>query len=137
MKRTPMEVTVTELVQAAGLTDAFSAACEAGEPFHLSVENVPYMRLVVEVVAIGEVSVAHYYQQNGDAMRDPEIVFSTPRWLPVEITQDPLGSHRRADNGYYLSGAQELARLWASNIRHQGFASRGTFTSATHQVKAA
>lgn len=137
MKRSPMEVSVTELVAAAGLADAFSAATEAGAPFHLAIENEPYMRLVVEVVAVGEVSVAHYYQQHGDAMRDPEIVFRLPRWLPVEITQDPMGRHHRADAGYYLSGVQELARMWAGNIRHQGFAKRGTFSSATHEIKGA
>lgn len=135
MKRSPMEVTITDLVQAAGLTDEFSAARETGESFHLSIENVPYMRLVVEVVAPGEVSVAHYYSQNGDAMRDPEIVFNS-RWLPVEITQDPVGIYRRADPGYYLRGVQELARMWATNIRHQGFVKRGTFSSGTHTIKA-
>ena len=136
MKRSPMEVSITELVQAAGLADEFSAAREAGESFHLSIENAPYMRLVVEVVGQGAVSVAHYFKQNGDAMRDPEIVFNA-RWLPVEITQDPVGIYRRADDGYYLSGVQGLARMWAANIRHQGFAERGTFSSATHTVKIA
>ncbi len=135
MRRSPMEVTVTDLVQAAGLVDEFSAARETGDSFHLSITNAPYMRLVVEVVAPGEVSVAHYYSQEGDAMRDPEIVFNG-RWLPVEITQDPVGIYRRADKGYYLRGVQELARMWATNIRQQGFVKRGTFSSATHTIKA-
>lgn len=133
MKRTPMEVTIAGLVEAAGLTNEFDAARVTGESFHLRVDNEPFMRLVVEIVAPSEVSVAHYYQQNGDAMRDPEIVFGT-NWLPVEITQDPIGSYRRAKEGYYLTGVQDLARIWAANIRHQGFIKRGTFSSETHTV---
>jgi len=129
-----MEVTISSLLQAAGLTDEFTTALETGDQFHLAIENLPYMRLVIEVVAPNEVSIAHYYEQNGDAMRDPEIVFNQ-RWLPVEITQDPVGIHRRAGTGYYLKGVQELARIWAMNIRHQGFITRGVFSSSTHKVK--
>ncbi len=134
MKRTPMEVTVTELIAAAGMTAAFAAALRVGGEFHLRIENPPYMCLVIEVVAAGEISLAHYYYQNGDSMRDPEIVFNA-QWLPIEITQDPVGYYRRADAGYYLSGVQGLARLWAANIRAQGFARRGTFTSRTHDIQ--
>ena len=48
---------------------------------NLRIENPPFMRLVVEVVGMPfpngtcEVSVAHYGEQNGDAMRDPELTF--------------------------------------------------------------
>lgn len=128
-----MEVTVTSLMQAAGLTDEFATALKNGDLFHLTVENPPYMRLVIEVVAPGEVSVAHYYEQNGDAMRDPEIVFNQ-RWLPIEITQDPVGIHRRAGAGYYLKSVQELARMCAMNIRHQEFITHGMFNSSTHKL---
>lgn len=136
MNRTPMEVTIRQLVEAAGLAAEFESCRASGESFHLAITNSPYMRLVVEIVTKGEVSIAHYYTQNGDAMRDPEIVFNAS-WLPVEITQDPLGIHRRASDGYYLRGVQDLARMWATNIRHQGFVKRGAFESATHTVKAA
>lgn len=136
MKRSPMEVTIRQLVEAAGLAAEFEACRVSGASFHLAITNPPYMRLVIEVVGAGEVSVAHYYQQNGDAMRDPEIVFNS-HWLPVEITQDPVGIYRRADPGYYLRGVQELARMWATNIRHQGFVTRGTFESHTHTIQSA
>ncbi len=88
------------------------------------------MRLVIEVVGKEEVSIAHYYTQNGDAMRDPEIVFGV-RWLPIEITQDPVGIYRRAEPGYYLRGVIGLADMWAMNIRQQGFA-HGVMHSGTH-----
>src|SRR5258708_13550520 len=47
----------------------------------ISVENEPWMRLVIEVLPDRGpdghvvVSVAHYGEQNGDAMRDPEMLF--------------------------------------------------------------
>ena len=56
-----------------------------------------YMPVTVERLGdIGEgpqVSVAHYYRQNGDAMRDPEIVFwrgADGSWYPIQWTQDNL-----------------------------------------------
>jgi len=138
MKRTmatPMQKSISLIVHAAGLANEFEEARRTGQPFHLSITNPPYMRLVIEVVGAGEVSVAHYYQQNGDAMRDPEIVFDA-NWLPIEITQDPMGVYRRARPGFYLSGVTGLARMWASNLRAQHF-TRGTFESHTHTIQAA
>lgn len=133
MKRSSMEVTVGMIVDAAGLIQEFEHCRTTGESFHLSITNEPYMRLVIEVVGKEQVSVAHYYTQNGDAMRDPEIVFGV-RWLPIEITQDPVGIYRRSDPGYYLRGVVGLAHMWAMNIRYQGFA-HGMMRSSTHTIK--
>ena len=43
---------------------------------HLSIENPPYMRLVIEDIGLGPnhlpaISVAHYFEQNGDLCQDP------------------------------------------------------------------
>jgi hypothetical protein len=121
MNRKPMQVTIEAIVQNAGRMEEFEKAIEGCQSFHLSVERKGYMRLVIEVTPMGEVSVAHYYTQNGDAMRDPEIVFLPDCWLPVEITQDPVGIYQRANPGRYLKGANQLANVWAMNLRHQGF----------------
>ena len=48
--------------------------------FHFRIENDPYMPLVIEGIGRGPrrqpaISVAHYYTQNGDSMRDPEMCF--------------------------------------------------------------
>jgi hypothetical protein len=48
---------------------------------YVKIENLPYMPLVIE--AVGEsgplglpaLSICHYGEQNGDAMRDPEMCF--------------------------------------------------------------
>lgn len=133
MKRSSMEVTVGMLVDAAELSKEFEHCRNTGESFHLSITNEPYMRLVIEVIGKEEVSVAHLFTQNGDAMRDPEIVFGV-HWLPIEITQDPVGVYRRADPGYYLRGVMPLADMWAMNIRQQGFA-HGVMRSSTHTLK--
>jgi Domain of unknown function (DUF6908) len=47
---------------------------------YIRLENPPYMRLVIEHIGDGPrgmlaIAVAHYHEQNGDAMRDPEMVF--------------------------------------------------------------
>jgi hypothetical protein len=48
---------------------------------HLRIENPPYMALVIEATdesgpcGLPALSVCHYGEQNGDAMRDPEMCF--------------------------------------------------------------
>jgi hypothetical protein len=47
---------------------------------HASIENPPYMRLVIEDIGTGPrghqaISVAHYFTQNGDLCQDPELCF--------------------------------------------------------------
>jgi ParB family chromosome partitioning protein len=54
-----------------------------------------FMAVTVERVGAELYSVAHYYQQNGDRMRDPEVVFwrrpRDGRFCPVEWTHDGIG----------------------------------------------
>jgi hypothetical protein len=47
---------------------------------YASIDNAPYMRLVIEDIGRGPrgyqaVSVAHYFEQNGDLCQDSEMVF--------------------------------------------------------------
>ncbi len=47
---------------------------------YASIENRPYMRLVIEDIGVGPrghqaISVAHYFTQNGDLCQDPELCF--------------------------------------------------------------
>lgn len=44
--------------------------------------------LVIEKIDEHRLSVAHYYEQHGDLMRVPEIVFDTQTWVAVEYQQD-------------------------------------------------
>jgi hypothetical protein len=105
-------------------------------PIRLEVPG--FMRLVIEHIGRGPrggelVSVAHYGEQNGDLMRDPEIVFEVAagEWHPVSIQQDYLGSYREAvfigeDGKVYIRPAlvrdiAAFARIWDRNIKAQGF----------------
>lgn len=105
-------------------------------PIRLQVPG--FMRLVIEHVGTGPrggdlVSVAHYGEQNGDLMRDSEIVFEViaGQWQPIEIQQDYVGSYRRAcwvgeDGKVHVRPAevrdiQAFARVWDRNLNAQGF----------------
>jgi hypothetical protein len=97
-----------------------------------------FMRLVIEHIGDGPrggevVSVAHYGEENGDLMRDPEVVFEVAAgtWHPVSIQQDYVGSYREAvsvaeDGRVVIRPAevrdiQAFARIWDRNLKHQGF----------------
>lgn len=117
---------------------------EAVRQNYLRIENPPFMRLVIEVVSSRlptgayEVSAAHYGEQNGDPMRDPEVTFLVGQsalgweWTPLTFTNDYLGCYQVAC-GYDANGLQRLkdarllreledfVRQWDSNLAHQGF----------------
>src|SRR6516162_8740167 len=70
---------------------------------YIRLEAPGFMRLAIEHIGTGPrggelVSVAHYGEQNGDLMRDPEIVFEVAagQWHPVSIQQDYVGGYRQA-----------------------------------------
>lgn len=112
---------------------------------YICIENPPYMRLVVEVVGpmfpngTCELSVAHYGEQNGDAMRDPEMTFLvTPQdngqwqWNPLTFLNDYVSVYQeaaeydnfgqvRVRNAKLVRELQEFAEQWDRNITHQGF----------------
>ncbi|MCC6189020.1 MAG: hypothetical protein IT318_08290 [Anaerolineales bacterium] len=134
----PMQGVVMAILEAHGLTEAFTRSAE----FHLKLENAPYMPLVIERQG-DEVAVMHYFTQNGDLMRDPEVVFRHGSWEPISITQDPVGIYRevflfvggrRVMNARLLRELEDFARLWAANLRAQGFTdpARVTATSLSH-----
>ncbi len=140
MQKTQMETTIREILKKAGLESAFD---KFGD-FHLKVENQHYMDLVVE--RHGErVSVAHYGEQNGDAMRDPEMEFILPNWMPAWIQQDYLGRYDEAISfdadgqllvrSKLLAGLVSFSATWARNIKAQKFAERGKFSSLTHKTE--
>jgi hypothetical protein len=102
---------------------------------HVRINNPPYMPLVIEKIGKYRVSVAHYYEQWGDLVADPDVVFFTgyEDWVAIEITHPPpFGFHRYAllnDEGDKIThlnraGQADLASFcvtWARNIREQCF----------------
>jgi hypothetical protein len=110
---------------------------------YLKIENPPFMALVIEAMPepgplnLPSISVAHYGEQNGDLMRDPEMCFelSKPPLCSLGLSawyfrNDYLGVEQvsRYHNGENYSFVPDLyeqheafARQWDSNLRAQGF----------------
>lgn len=108
---------------------------------YLRIENAPYMAFVIE--ATGELgpmglpvlSVAHYGEQNGDLMRDPEMCFEfasgqTPHIDAFYFRNDYLGieqwSRNRVEGQSVVLTALyrhhlQFANEWDNNLRFQGF----------------
>jgi hypothetical protein len=63
---------------------------------YLKIENPPYMALVIEAtpepgpMGLPAISVAHYGEQNGDLMRDPEMCFELCLLLGSKACLDPF-----------------------------------------------
>jgi hypothetical protein len=119
----------------------------------IKVESPGFMALCIECIGpsphgegLVQISVAHYGEQNGDAMRDPDMVFDvwadpncehkafrwdTGTWRPVSYRNDYVGVHQEAvfldDQGRVmvrprlLRDLKGFARQWDRNIKEQGF----------------
>lgn len=103
-----------------------------GENTHRKIDNHPgtYMAVVVEKIGPCRYSVAHYYEQNGDLVADPDVEFVRQNvgWYPVAITQW-CGYRRVAETNedgrivsYNRRGYRDLrsfAGTFLTNIRAQ------------------
>jgi hypothetical protein len=117
---------------------------EAVRNRYLRLENPPFMRLVIEVIGgpypngAFEVSVAHYSEQNGDAMRDPEITFLVQptdpghAWSPLTFENSYLSAYQvvavvnaegmlQVRQPKQMQELREFANHWDINLKHQGF----------------
>ncbi len=117
---------------------------EAVRNRYLRLENPPLMRLVIEVIGgpypngAYEVSVAHYSEQNGDAMRDPEITFLVQpndpghAWSPLTFENSYLGAYQvvavvnaegllQVRQPKQMQELREFANQCEINLKHQGF----------------
>jgi len=112
---------------------------------YLSIENEPWMRLVIDVLPepgpgghAVVVSVAHYGEQNSDPMRDPEMLFEViekdgaqPEFWPFYFRNDYVGveqwSRYRSEGGdvVCLPGRtremEQFMKIWDRNLSEQGF----------------
>ena len=106
---------------------------------YLRIDNLPYMELVIEAVhepgpmGLPALSVAHYGEQNGDLMRDPEMCFELKdnELSAFYYRNDYVGVEQRSRNlvrAQYVCLEQlhrqheRFARTWDNNLRLQGFA---------------
>lgn len=133
MARTQLLTVIHEIVAAAGVLEAFDTAPH----FSLRIDNPPYMPLVIEAFRAPDaltpghtrsISIAHYREECGDLVADPEILMTGVGellWLqmPGVFTEIRF----RGDDGrvrcavWHAADVRELANTWARNIRAQGF----------------
>ena len=117
-----------------------AAPLKAG--FHIRIENEPWMTLVIEDTqergpnGLPAISVAHYGEQNGDLMRDPEMIFEAEELgdkmnlVPFYWRNDYVGIEQYSaftEEGRTLLNAKlkrehtAFAHLWDNNLKAQGF----------------
>jgi hypothetical protein len=117
-----------------------AAPLQAG--FYIRIENEPWMTLVIEDIqergpnGLPAISVAHYGQQNGDLMRDPEMIFEAEEFgeelnlVPFYWRNDYAGIEQYSaftqDGRTLLNGNLRrehiaFAGTWDANLRAQGF----------------
>ncbi len=98
----------------------------------LKSESSAYMDLVLEKVSDDTISIAHYYEQNGDLMRDPEITlivdYEKNTVTAESFTQDNIGLYQRAFNEDRTKWNKNLNKElnsflkdWLKNIESQGY----------------
>lgn len=106
---------------------------------HIRLSANGFMDLIIERIGFGPrnlplISVAHYYEQEGDLMRDPEMTFEVhgQNLLPVSFQQDGRFSIYqeavfKGEQGQVLirptliKQLNSFARTWNANISRQGF----------------
>jgi hypothetical protein len=117
---------------------------------YLRIENPPFMALVIEATdesgpcGLPVLSIAHYGEQNGNLMRDPEMCFELgfavgAHLTPFYFRNDYLGIEQfsrtiEGDNYVFdrdlYDQHEKFAGLWDKNLSRQGFiealARRGT-----------
>ncbi len=105
----------------------FAAPVLDGEAYYMKLQAKGYEDLVVEAIGGEEYSIAHYYDQNGDSMRDPEITFTIDQENksihPVSFLQDGIGVYYET-----VDAAPAMVRdlkgfmvQWFTNIKNQKF----------------
>jgi hypothetical protein len=129
----PMQIAIEEIVENANLLDAFKRAIQHREEFHLRVIHEPWVPLVIEVTAEGQVSVCHYVEVNGDLVCDPEMTFNPTGWRATSFTQGLVGYYEEVPRGSSSSDMEAFAQMWAMNLQEQGFTAEGVgYESLTH-----
>jgi hypothetical protein len=122
--------------QGEAVMDTLTAGLTVSDHTKLDNAEGVFMALHVECIGrcnLGHIfSLAHYYEQHGDLMRDPEMLFIKAEdggYYPAEIWQDAVNSHNVGvliEDGLAVSIDETeqadmtvFAEVWLKNIRVQ------------------
>lgn len=118
------------------------AASPLKESFHFRIENPPWQSLVLEDIqqrgptGLPVISVAHYGEQNGDLMRDPEMLFELARrgdeieltpyyWRNDYIGIEEYSAIEQEQKWLVFDDLKRMhsdfAKSWDANLRAQGY----------------
>lgn len=128
-QQTKFAATITKIIDAAGKGEAFRTA----DHFHIRIKNSGWMDLVIESFPSPQypgrrnISVAHYYEQNGDLVPDPEVEI-VDTGMPIGLSQwcgytacvwEQDGKLMLAPRA--KAEVMSFLNIWERNLRHQGF----------------
>lgn len=128
--------TIWAILEAAGKKAEFEKALAENNTAHVKIENKGWMPLTIEAIGnhhesnLPQISVCHYGEMNGDAMRDPEMVFEIlpcGTWVASTFQNDYVGIYRelvktRKPDGTPHSGiVDSFPATWGRNLKEQGF----------------
>ena len=104
----------------------FAAPIMDGSAHYMLLKADGYEDLVLEAIGGGEYSIAHYYEQYGDRMRDPEITFTidvdTKTIHPTSFLQDSMGIFYETEDATpkKVEDLELFMKQWFTNIIEQG-----------------
>ena len=132
---TQFQKTIEHLLKSHNLFEDF----QNHSSFHVRFDMKGYQRLVIERHD-EQISVAHYFEQNGDLVADPDVELHYPSWVPTAITQAFFGYRSKfiERDGQTLVDTRfdrevsSFLTLWARNIKMQGWAERGQVHDDLH-----
>jgi len=131
---TLFQTNIEQLLKAHNLLDQFHSQGE----FHVRFDMPHHDRLVIERLG-NLISVAHYFEQNGDLVADPDVELHYPTWTPTSITQ--VFGYRskfieREGTTYvdtrFHKDVSSFLTMWARNIQAQGWAEKGKVHDDPH-----
>lgn len=105
----------------------FASPILDGDAYYMKLKSDGFEDLVLEAIGGGEYSIAHYYTQNGDAMRDPEITFTIDKQNcsihPTSFLQDNVGLFYETAQAKpsMVKDLKDFMSQWFTNIVNQGF----------------
>ena len=98
-----------------------------GACYYMKFQSEGFEDLVLENIGGSEISIAHYYDKDGDAMRDPEITMIVDNEgktvTPTSFLQDDMGIFYTTDSvsTAKVRDLEQFMAQWFANIHNQGF----------------